>query len=129
MTRISGLKFMSAKVFPLSWSTENLLLPSFWTQLRITVFKPVTYFIIIIIFLSVCFFFRVSSPLAQLYSTSTMEHHHFDHSIMILNSEVCPKKNPNILKFWENIFGKYNNNNHGNRCIYIYLIVIVTAFT
>ena len=32
---------------------------------------------------------RVESPIAQLYSTSTMEHHHFDHSIMILNSEVC----------------------------------------
>ncbi|XP_054713604.1 dual 3',5'-cyclic-AMP and -GMP phosphodiesterase 11-like [Uloborus diversus] len=27
------------------------------------------------------------SPLAQLYSTSTMEHHHFDQCIMILNSE------------------------------------------
>ncbi|KAJ8943684.1 hypothetical protein NQ318_015173, partial [Aromia moschata] len=27
-----------------------------------------------------------SSPLAQLYSTSTMEHHHFDQCIMILNS-------------------------------------------
>jgi hypothetical protein len=32
--------------------------------------------------------FRSSSPLADLYSTSTMEHHHFDHSILILNSEV-----------------------------------------
>ena len=31
---------------------------------------------------------RIESPLAQLYGTSTMEHHHFDHSIMILNSEV-----------------------------------------
>lgn len=30
--------------------------------------------------------FRASSPLAQLYSTSTMEHHHFDQSLMILNS-------------------------------------------
>ncbi|XP_065332643.1 dual 3',5'-cyclic-AMP and -GMP phosphodiesterase 11 isoform X1 [Cloeon dipterum] len=29
---------------------------------------------------------RASSPLAQLYSTSTMEHHHFDQCIMILNS-------------------------------------------
>lgn len=27
------------------------------------------------------------SPLAQLYSTSTMEHHHFDQCIMILNSQ------------------------------------------
>lgn len=33
-------------------------------------------------------FSRVVSPLAMLYSTSVMEHHHFDHSIMILNSEV-----------------------------------------
>eukprot|EP00118_Oscarella_pearsei_P016450 m.157085 g.157085 ORF g.157085 m.157085 type:complete len:773 (+) comp38701_c0_seq3:67-2385(+) len=30
---------------------------------------------------------KSSSPIAQLYSTSTMEHHHFDHSIMILSSE------------------------------------------
>lgn len=30
--------------------------------------------------------YRASSPLAQLYSTSTMEHHHFDQCIMILNS-------------------------------------------
>eukprot|EP01135_Chromosphaera_perkinsii_P007047 Nk52_evm26s675 gene=Nk52_evmTU26s675 len=27
------------------------------------------------------------SPLGRLYSTSTMEHHHFDHSLFILNSE------------------------------------------
>lgn len=32
-------------------------------------------------------FYRASSPLAQLYSTSTMEHHHFDQCIMILNSQ------------------------------------------
>lgn len=30
---------------------------------------------------------KSDSPLAQLYSSSTMEHHHFDHCIMILNSE------------------------------------------
>ncbi|XP_076367841.1 cGMP-specific 3',5'-cyclic phosphodiesterase-like isoform X1 [Tachypleus tridentatus] len=30
---------------------------------------------------------KTDSPLAVLYSTSTMEHHHFDQSIMILNSE------------------------------------------
>ncbi|XP_070540826.1 cGMP-specific 3',5'-cyclic phosphodiesterase-like isoform X6 [Ptychodera flava] len=30
---------------------------------------------------------KSESPLAQLYGTSTMEHHHFDHCIMILNSE------------------------------------------
>ncbi|XP_028390935.1 cGMP-specific 3',5'-cyclic phosphodiesterase-like isoform X2 [Dendronephthya gigantea] len=30
---------------------------------------------------------KIESPLAQLYGTSTMEHHHFDHCIMILNSE------------------------------------------
>ncbi|KAK6166133.1 hypothetical protein SNE40_022897 [Patella caerulea] len=30
---------------------------------------------------------KVDSPLAALYSTSVMEHHHFDHCIMILNSE------------------------------------------
>lgn len=31
---------------------------------------------------------RTDSPLAILYSTSTMEHHHLDHCIMILNSQV-----------------------------------------
>ncbi|XP_071793701.1 cGMP-specific 3',5'-cyclic phosphodiesterase-like isoform X1 [Asterias amurensis] len=30
---------------------------------------------------------KTSSALSQLYGTSTMEHHHFDHCIMILNSE------------------------------------------
>ncbi|CAH0774211.1 unnamed protein product [Bemisia tabaci] len=30
---------------------------------------------------------KASSPLAQLYSTSTMEHHHFDQCVMILNSQ------------------------------------------
>ncbi|EDV22768.1 uncharacterized protein TRIADDRAFT_28362 [Trichoplax adhaerens] len=33
-----------------------------------------------------------NSPLAKIYGTSTMEHHHFDYSLMILNSE-----NNNIL--------------------------------
>ncbi len=31
---------------------------------------------------------RSESPLAKLYTTSTMEHHHLDHCTMILNSEV-----------------------------------------
>lgn len=30
---------------------------------------------------------RSASPLAKLYSTSTMEHHHFDQCVMILNSQ------------------------------------------
>lgn len=30
---------------------------------------------------------RSASPLAELYSTSTMEHHHFDQCVMILNSQ------------------------------------------
>ena len=44
------------------------------------------------------FFYRAESPLALLYGTSTMEHHHFDHCIMILNSEVrlIFKKDQNI---------------------------------
>ena len=32
--------------------------------------------------------FRTMSPLAQLYSTSVLEHHHFDQCIMILNTKV-----------------------------------------
>ena len=46
-----------------------------------------------LLFLFVCYYFiihfavlRTESHLAQLYSTSTMEHHHFDHCIMILTS-------------------------------------------
>ena len=31
---------------------------------------------------------RSDHPLAQLYCHSTMEHHHFDHCLMILNSPV-----------------------------------------
>ena len=31
---------------------------------------------------------RTMSPLAQLYSTSTMERHYFDHCLMILNTKV-----------------------------------------
>ena len=30
---------------------------------------------------------RSDNPLAKLYTTSTMEHHHFNHCIMILNSD------------------------------------------
>lgn len=30
---------------------------------------------------------KTDSPLAILYTTSTMEHHHFDQCVMILNSE------------------------------------------
>jgi len=30
---------------------------------------------------------KTESPLAILYTTSTMEHHHFDQCVMILNSE------------------------------------------
>lgn len=32
--------------------------------------------------------FRSATPLAQLYTTSTMEHHHFDQCIMILSGQV-----------------------------------------
>ncbi|KAI9564201.1 hypothetical protein GHT06_007939 [Daphnia sinensis] len=32
---------------------------------------------------------KASSPLAQLYTTSTMERHHFDQCLMILNSQGC----------------------------------------
>jgi len=38
---------------------------------------------------------KVESPLAILYSTSTMEHHHFDQCVMILNSE-----GNNIFQVW-----------------------------
>lgn len=35
------------------------------------------------------FVLRTSSALAQLYGTkATLEHHHFNHAVMILNSEV-----------------------------------------
>ena len=41
-----------------------------------------------IFIVALLFLCRSESPLATLYSTSTMEHHHLDHCIMILNSEV-----------------------------------------
>lgn len=37
----------------------------------------------------VLWMFRSSSALAQLYGTdATLEHHHFNHAVVILNSEV-----------------------------------------
>ncbi|XP_064458491.1 dual 3',5'-cyclic-AMP and -GMP phosphodiesterase 11-like isoform X2 [Ornithodoros turicata] len=51
---------------------------------------------------------KSSSPLAQLYSTSTMEHHHFDQCVMILNSQgnqilshVSPAEYTTIVKVIE----------------------------
>ncbi|GIY57385.1 dual 3',5'-cyclic-AMP and -GMP phosphodiesterase 11 [Caerostris darwini] len=51
---------------------------------------------------------KSSSPLAQLYSTSTMEHHHFDQCIMILNSEgnqilghLSPEEYLNVVQVLE----------------------------
>lgn len=51
---------------------------------------------------------KASSPLAQLYSTSTMEHHHFDQCIMILNStgnqilgNISPDEYSRIIKVLE----------------------------
>ncbi|XP_023708360.1 dual 3',5'-cyclic-AMP and -GMP phosphodiesterase 11 isoform X1 [Cryptotermes secundus] len=51
---------------------------------------------------------KASSPLARLYSTSTMEHHHFDQCIMILNSQgnqilanVSPDEYSRIIKVLE----------------------------
>ncbi|XP_066992443.1 dual 3',5'-cyclic-AMP and -GMP phosphodiesterase 11 isoform X2 [Anabrus simplex] len=51
---------------------------------------------------------KASSPLAQLYSTSTMEHHHFDQCIMILSSQgnqilsnVSPDEYSRIIKVLE----------------------------
>ena len=42
------------------------------------------------------FYFRIDSPLARLYSTSTMEHHHFDHCTMILHSQASFKKDISV---------------------------------
>ncbi|XP_044740650.1 dual 3',5'-cyclic-AMP and -GMP phosphodiesterase 11-like isoform X2 [Chrysoperla carnea] len=51
---------------------------------------------------------KASSPLAQLYSTSTMEHHHFDQCLMILNSpgnqilsNVSPDEYSRVVKVLE----------------------------
>lgn len=43
---------------------------------------------------------KTESPIATLYGTSTMERHHFDHSVMILKSEGC------------NIFDSLNNDDY-----------------
>ncbi|XP_063975881.1 dual 3',5'-cyclic-AMP and -GMP phosphodiesterase 11 isoform X3 [Diachasmimorpha longicaudata] len=51
---------------------------------------------------------KASSPLAQLYSTSTMEHHHFDQCLMILSSEgnqilanLSPEEYSRVVKVLE----------------------------
>ena len=47
---------------------------------------------------------KVESPLAILYSTSTMEHHHFDQCVMILSSEgnnIFQVKNHYALRNFE----------------------------
>lgn len=51
---------------------------------------------------------RASSPLAQLYSTSTMEHHHFDQCLMILSSQgnqvlsnLSPEEYSRVVKVLE----------------------------
>ncbi|XP_014256166.1 dual 3',5'-cyclic-AMP and -GMP phosphodiesterase 11 isoform X2 [Cimex lectularius] len=51
---------------------------------------------------------KASSPLAQLYSTSTMEHHHFDQCLMILNSQgnqilanLSPEEYSRVIKVLE----------------------------
>ena len=35
---------------------------------------------------------RTDSPLAKLYTTSTLEHHHFNHAVIILSTEVSDPK-------------------------------------
>lgn len=52
--------------------------------------------------------YRASSPLAQLYSTSTMEHHHFDQCLMILSSQgnqilsnLSPEEYSRVVKVLE----------------------------
>ncbi|GIY28839.1 dual 3',5'-cyclic-AMP and -GMP phosphodiesterase 11 [Caerostris darwini] len=51
---------------------------------------------------------KSNSPLAQLYSTSTMEHHHFDQCVMLLNSEgnqilshLSPEEHMNVVHVLE----------------------------
>lgn len=50
----------------------------------------------------------IESPLAQLYSTSTMEHHHFDQCIMIINSKgneifmnLSPEEYSTMIRYLE----------------------------
>lgn len=48
--------------------------------------------------LSPLFSFRSGSALAQLYGTSaTLEHHHFNHAVMILQSEVQTEYSASLL--------------------------------
>lgn len=43
--------------------------------------------------------FRSGSALAQLYGTSaTLEHHHFNHAVMILQSEVKTQHSASLLE-------------------------------
>lgn len=52
---------------------------------------------------------KTESPLAILYTTSTMEHHHFDQCVMILNSDgnnifqaLSPEDYRSVMKLVEN---------------------------
>lgn len=47
------------------------------------------YIIRLSIYTNAILYCRSMSPLAELYSTSTLEHHHFDQCIMILSTKVC----------------------------------------
>ncbi|CAH1167238.1 unnamed protein product [Phyllotreta striolata] len=49
---------------------------------------------------------KIHSPIAQLYSTSTMEHHHFDQCLMILNSlqlliNLTPEEHSRVIRVLE----------------------------
>ncbi|XP_057659841.1 dual 3',5'-cyclic-AMP and -GMP phosphodiesterase 11 isoform X4 [Diorhabda carinulata] len=49
---------------------------------------------------------KIHSPIAQLYSTSTMEHHHFDQCLMILNSlqllsNLTPEQHSRVIRVLE----------------------------
>ncbi|XP_074034856.1 phosphodiesterase 11 isoform X2 [Leptinotarsa decemlineata] len=49
---------------------------------------------------------KIHSPIAQLYSTSTMEHHHFDQCLMIINSlqllsNLTPEEHTRVIRVLE----------------------------
>lgn len=42
---------------------------------------------------------RTDSPLAKLYTTSTLEHHHFNHAVIILSTEVSDSLAMHVLHY------------------------------
>lgn len=64
--------------------------PLGWSIYLSPIFRVISQHQQAVVYLSVLCFavVRTDSPLAKLYTTSTLEHHHFNHAVIILSTEV-----------------------------------------